>query len=606
MTVESYVTHECDVLVIGAGGAGMRAAIAAAEAGCSTIVITKSLLGKAHTVMAEGGIAAGLGNVDSKDGWEVHFADTMLGGQLVNNWRMVELYAHEVIDRVYELERWGGLFDRTDDGRIMQRAFGAHSFRRLAHVGDRTGLELIRTCQDRMVHTAGAECLMEYTLTRLLKNGDRVVGAMGYNRNDGKFVVIKAGATILASGGWGRMYRYTSNSWEGTGDGAAMAYEAGADLLDMEFVQFHPTGMIWPPGARGILVTEAVRGEGGLLYNNEHKRFMLEYDPVKQELSSRDVVARSIYKEVQAGRGSPHGGAFLDITHRGADYIKRKLPSMYEQFHALASVDITTAPMEVGPTIHYTMGGVRVDAETAATTVPGLYAAGESAGGLHGANRLGGNSLGDILVFGRRAGVAAAEFARSKGQMREVDEREVEAEQTNLFDPLDSRHGWTGRENPYHLHEALQAAMQDDAGIGRSEASLQRALANILELRERSGRMRVVGRRVLNPGWHTCRDVTFMLTVSEAIVRSALRRQESRGSQWRFDFLEQDAQQGQVNYVSRRDGASMAVEAVPLSPMPDNLVKLIPRSRFYDPAKLPRGYLQPDDLPRAAPKETFA
>jgi succinate dehydrogenase / fumarate reductase, flavoprotein subunit len=606
MTVESYVSHECDVLVIGAGGAGMRAAIAAAEAGCSTIVITKSLLGKAHTVMAEGGIAAGLGNVDSKDSWEVHFADTMLGGQLVNNWRMVELYAHEVIDRVYELERWGGLFDRTDDGRIMQRAFGAHSFRRLAHVGDRTGLELIRTCQDRMVHTAGAECLMEYTLTRLLKNGDRVVGAMGYNRNDGKFVVIKAGATILASGGWGRMYRYTSNSWEGTGDGAAMAYEAGADLLDMEFVQFHPTGMIWPPGARGILVTEAVRGEGGLLYNNEHKRFMLEYDPVKQELSSRDVVARSIYKEVQAGRGSPHGGAFLDITHRGADYIKRKLPSMYEQFHALASVDITTAPMEVGPTIHYTMGGVRVDAETAATTVPGLYAAGESAGGLHGANRLGGNSLGDILVFGRRAGVAAAEFARTKGQTREVDEREVEAEQTSLFDPLDSRHGWTGRENPYHLHEALQAAMQDDAGIGRSEASLQRALANILELRERSGRMRVVGRRVLNPGWHTCRDVTFMLTVSEAIVRSALRRQESRGSQWRFDFLEQDAQQGQVNYVSRRDGASMAVEAVPLSPMPDNLVKLIPRSRFYDPAKLPRGYLQPDDLPPAAPKETFA
>jgi succinate dehydrogenase / fumarate reductase, flavoprotein subunit len=606
MAVESYVTHECDVLVIGAGGAGLRAAIAAAEAGCSTIVITKSLLGKAHTVMAEGGIAAGLGNLDSKDGWEVHFADTMLGGQMVNNWRMVELYAHEVIDRVYELERWGGLFDRTDDGLIMQRAFGAHSFRRLAHVGDRTGLELIRTCQDRMVHTAGAECLMEYTLTRLLKNGDRVVGAMGYNRNDGRFVVIKAGATILASGGWGRMYRHTSNSWEGTGDGAAMAYEAGADLLDMEFVQFHPTGMIWPPGARGILVTEAVRGEGGLLYNNEHKRFMLEYDPVKQELSSRDVVARSIYKEVQAGRGSPHGGAFLDITHRGAEYIMRKLPSMYEQFHALASVDITKAPMEVGPTIHYTMGGIRVDAETAATTVPGLYAAGESAGGLHGANRLGGNSLGDILVFGRRAGVAAAEFARTKGQTREVDEREVEAEQTSLFDPLDSRHGWTGRENPYHLHEALQAAMQDDAGIGRSEPSLQRALANILELRERSARMRVVGRRVLNPGWHTCRDVTFMLTVSEAIVRSALRRQESRGSQWRFDFLEQDAQQGQVNYVSRRDGASMAVEAVPLPRMPDTLVKLIPRSRFYDPAKLPRGYLQPDDLPPAAPKETFA
>jgi succinate dehydrogenase / fumarate reductase flavoprotein subunit len=604
MSVESYVSHECDVLVIGAGGAGMRAAIAAADAGCSTIVITKSLLGKAHTVMAEGGIAAGLGNVDAADSWEVHFADTMLGGQLLNNWRMVELYAHEVIDRVYELERWGGLFDRTDDGRIMQRAFGAHSHRRLAHVGDRTGLELIRTCQDKMVHTAGTECFMEYTLTRLLKDGDRVVGAMGYNRNDGRFVVIRAGATILATGGWGRMYRYTSNSWEGTGDGAAMAYNAGAELLDMEFVQFHPTGMIWPPGARGILVTEAVRGEGGLLFNSEHQRFMLEYDPVKKELSSRDVVARSIYKEVKAGRGSPHGGAFLDITHRGADYIVRKLPSMYEQFHALASVDITKEPMEVGPTIHYTMGGIRVDAETAATTVPGLYAAGEAAGGLHGANRLGGNSLGDILVFGRRAGVAAAEFARTRGVQRTVDEREVEEEQTALFDPLDSSHGWTGRENPYHLHEALQAAMQDDAGIGRSEQSLQRALAAILELRERSARMRVVGHRILNPGWHTCRDVTFMLTVSEAIVRSALRRTESRGSQWRFDFFDQDVDQGKVNYVTRRVGDSMTVDAVPLAPMPENLVQKLAKSRFYDPAKLPKGYLDAAAMPADAALET--
>jgi succinate dehydrogenase / fumarate reductase flavoprotein subunit len=601
MTAESYTTHECDVLVIGAGGAGMRAAIAAADAGCSTIVVTKSLLGKAHTVMAEGGIAAGLGNVESQDGWEVHFADTMLGGQLLNNWRMVEIYAHEVIDRVYELERWGGLFDRTDDGLIMQRAFGAHSWKRLAHVGDRTGLELIRTCQDKMVHTAGATCLMEYTLTRLLKDGDRVVGATGYNRNDGKFVVIKAGATILASGGWGRMYRYTSNSWEGTGDGAAMAYDAGAELLDMEFVQFHPTGMIWPPGARGILVTEAVRGEGGLLYNSEHKRFMLEYDPVKKELSSRDVVARSIYKEAKAGRGSPHGGAFLDITHRGADYIKQKLPSMYEQFHALASVDITRQPMEVGPTIHYTMGGVRVYAETAATTVPGLFAAGEAAGGLHGANRLGGNSLGDILVFGRRAGIAAAEFARGAGASRKVDERQVEEEQRTLLAPLDGgANGSTPGENPYHLHEALQAAMQDDAGIGRSEESLNRALAAILELRERSARMRVRGDRVLNPGWHTCRDVTFMLTVSEAIVRGAIRRRESRGSQWRFDFLEQDPEQGKVNYVARLHGGAMKVEPVALPPMPDHLVQLLTRSRFYDPAKLPKGHLQPENMPAAA------
>ncbi len=599
MATESYITHECDVLVIGAGGAGMRAAVAAAEAGCSTMVVTKSLLGKAHTVMAEGGIAAGLGNVDGDDSWEAHFADTMLGGQLLNNWRMVEIYAHEVIDRVYELERWGGLFDRTDDGRIMQRAFGAHSWRRLAHVGDRTGLELIRTCQDKLVHTPGAEVFMEYTLTRLLKSGDRVVGAMGYRRNDGRFVVIRAGATVLASGGWGRMYRYTSNSWEGTGDGAAMAYEAGADLIDMEFVQFHPTGMVWPPGARGILVTEAVRGEGGLLYNSEHQRFMLEYDPVKKELSSRDVVARSIYKEVKAGRGSPHGGAFLDITHRGAAYILKKLPSMYEQFHALASVDITKGPMEVGPTIHYTMGGVRVDAETAATTVPGLYAAGEVAGGLHGANRLGGNSLGDILVFGRRAGVAAAEHARTAGAERTVDEREVAEEQDRLHDPLDSRHGWTDRENPYHLHEALQAAMQDDAGIGRSAELLQRALAAIQDLRERSARMRVVGHRELNPGWHTCRDVTFMLTISEAIVRSALRREESRGSQWRFDFLDQDSEQGKVNYVCRRAGDAMSIDAVSLPPMPEELVRLLPRSRFYDPAKLPRGHIKPENMPAA-------
>src|SRR5450759_724061 len=388
MANESYTTIECDVLVVGAGGAGMRAAIAAAEAGCRVTVVTKSLLGKAHTVMAEGGIAAGIGNLDPEDSWEVHFADTMLGGQLVNNWRMVELYAHEVIDRVLELERWGGIFDRTEDGLIMQRAFGAHSWRRLAHVGDRTGLELIRTCQDKMVHTQGVDVCMEYTLTTLLKSGDRVCGAFGYNRNTGGFVAFKAGAVVRAIGGWGRMFRFTSNSWDFSGDGAAMAYQAGADLLDMEFMQFHPTGMIWPPGARGILVTEAVRGEGGRLYNALGERFMETYDAKKMELSSRDVVARAIYQEVQAGRGSPHGGAFLDIASvRDAAYIKRKLPSMYEQFDALAGVDITREPMEVGPTIHYTMRGIRVAPDTAATTVAGLYAAGECAAGLHGANR---------------------------------------------------------------------------------------------------------------------------------------------------------------------------------------------------------------------------
>ena len=591
MTVEPYDLIDTDVLVVGAGGAGMRAAIAAADAGRTVAVITKSLLGKAHTVMAEGGIAAGMGHVDPNDAWEVHFADTMLGGQMLNNWHMVEIYAREVIDRVYELERWGGLFDRTEDGRIMQRAFGAHSWKRLAHIGDRTGLELIRTLQDHMVHIERVTVHMEYTLTALLRDGDRIAGAIGYNRSDGRFVVFRSGAVVLGSGGWGRMYRYTSNSWESTGDGAAMAYAAGADLQDMEFVQFHPTGMVWPPGARGILVTEAVRGEGGLLFNNEGTRFMLEYDPVKKELSSRDVVARSIYKEVKAGRGTPHGGAYLDVRHLGAERIKQKLPSMYEQFHALASVDITREPMEVGPTIHYTMGGVRVDAETGATTVPGLYAAGEVAAGLHGANRLGGNSLGDILVFGRRAGEAAAALAVAAARPR-VDESQVAAEQAALLRPLSpSQDGAGPGENPYKLHAELQAAMQDDAGIARSEDSLRRALSAILALRERAAHMRVSGGRTLNPGWHTCRDVTNMLTLSEAIVRSAIERPESRGSQWRLDHLEQDAELGTVNLVVRRDGDAMRVVPVALQPMPGSLVALLERSRFYDPAKLPRGYL---------------
>ena len=596
VTPEPYETIECDVLVVGAGGAGMRAAIAAAEAGCSVTVVTKSLLGKAHTVMAEGGIAAGIGNLDPQDSWEVHFADTMLGGQLVNNWRMVELYAHEVIDRVLELERWGGIFDRTDDGLIMQRAFGAHSWRRLAHVGDRTGLELIRTCQDKMVHTPGVDVCMEYTLTALLKSGDRVCGAFGYNRNTGAFVAFKAGAVVLATGGWGRMYRFTSNSWECAGDGAAMAYQAGADLLDMEFVQFHPTGMIWPPGARGILVTEAVRGEGGLLFNAEGARFMLDYDPVKKELSSRDVVARSIYKEVQAGRGTPHGGAYLDVRHLGAEYVKKKLPSMYEQFHALASIDITAQPMEVGPTIHYTMGGVRVEPETAATTVAGLYAAGEAAGGLHGANRLGGNSLGDILVFGRRAGDAAAEFAKTAGATRTIDDTQIAAEQADLLEPLSGDADGVKRgENPYKLHEDLQLAMQDDAGIGRSDESLRRALAAILTLRERSTHMRVTGGRALNPGWHTCREITNMLVLSESIVRGAIERRESRGSQWRFDHLDQEVDFGKINFVSRRQGDSMQTVSVPLDPLPERLVPLLQKSRFYDAAKLPKGFLTATD-----------
>ncbi len=581
--METPEIRSCDVLVIGAGGAGMRAAIAATEAGCSTIVVTKSLLGKAHTVMAEGGIAAALGNVDPDDDWKVHFADTMLGGQLLNNWRMVEIYAHEVIDRVRELENWGGLFDRTPSGGIMQRAFGAHSWKRLCHVGDRTGLELIRTCQDRLTATGKADVCMEYTLTKLVRSGDRVVGAIGYKRSDGGFVVIKAKAVVLATGGWGKMYRYTSNSWEGTGDGAAMAYEVGAELLDMEFIQFHPTGMIWPPGARGILVTEAVRGEGGYLYNSEGKRFMFEYDPKKLELSSRDVVARSIYKEVKAGRGTPHGGAYLDIRHRGAEYIKKKLPSMHEQFHALAAVDITKEPMEVAPTIHYTMGGIKVDAETAASTVPGLYAAGEVAGGLHGANRLGGNSLGDILVFGRRAGEAAADWAKSHEE-GSVSDAELDAEQKRVLQPLATPEKGEG-ENPYLLHEALQWAMQDDAGIARTEESLNRSLTAIQEIKERAKNMHVPGGRTMNPGWHTCRDVESMLTVSEAIVRSAIERRESRGSQWRLDYLEKDPEQAKVNYVTYKNGDSMSVKPVPHDPLPKEKEELLHHSRFFEEKK---------------------
>ena len=567
MTIEASY----DVLVLGAGGAGMRAAIAAAEQGCQVGVVCKSLLGKAHTVMAEGGIAAALGNLDGEDSWEVHFGDTMRGGALVNNWRMVELFAHEVIDRVIELEQWGGVFDRTPKGQISQRAFGAHSWRRLAHIGDRTGLELIRTCQDRLVHTEGVTVHMETTLTRLLKDGDRIAGGFGYDRATGEPVVIRAKAVVVATGGWGRMFLITSNSWEGTGDGAAMAYEAGAELKDMEFVQFHPTGMVWPPGARGILVTEAVRGEGGILLNRLGERFMARYDPVKKDLSSRDVVARSIFKEVQAGRGSPHGGAFLDITHLGPETIRRRLPSMYEQFQSLAGVDITREPMEVAPTIHYTMGGINVEAETAATTVTGLYAAGEVAAGLHGANRLGGNSLGDILVFGRRAGEAAAEYARSRDSLPGISQAEIEAEEKLLLRPLSGGKG----EDPFQLHRALQQAMQSGAAIARTDQSLRDTLEQILALQQRAKRITVPGGRAYNPGLSGARDLLFMLTISQAIVRSALERRESRGSQWRLDYPDRNPELETVNFITRQDGAgAMAVLPVPRPPMPDNLRKL--------------------------------
>ena len=591
----SYETFESDILVVGAGGAGLRAVVAAREAGCSVRVVCKSLLGKAHTVMAEGGVAAALGNMGEPDNWEVHFQDTMKGGAFLNNWRTVQIFTQEAPERVLELEQYGAVFDRTPQGLISQRPFGGHTYRRLNHVGDRTGLELIRTMQDKAV-SMGMDIHMETTLTRLLLDGDRVVGAFGYLRETGRFVVFKAKAVVFATGGWGRMYKVTSNSWESTGDGVMMAFDAGAELMDMEMVQFHPTGMVWPPGVRGLLITEGVRGEGGVLRNNKGERFMFkpEYTPERYkgqfadteeeghrwledkknnrrppELLPRDEVARAIYKEVLAGRGSEHGGVYLDVTHRGADYIKRKLPSMYEQFHALGDVDITRQPMEVYPTIHYTMGGIRADPETAAATIPGLYAAGESAAGLHGANRLGGNSLSDILVFGRRAGMAAAEYAKSVSQGR-IDEAQVQAEAARMMAPFESG----GDENPYTLTAELQEAMQADAMIARTAAGLTRCLDKILELQQRAQRICIQGNTMFNPGWHGSRDIHNMLTTSEIIVRCALAREESRGAQWRQDFPDFSPEWAKKNLIATRDGDAVKISTSPLPKMPPELAKL--------------------------------
>lgn len=568
---EDLETIEADVLVIGAGGAGLRAAVAASAGGAKTLLVCKSLLGKAHTVMAEGGVAAAVANVDPEDSWQVHFADTMKGGQLLNQWRMVEFFAKEAPERVIELEQWGAVFDRTPEGKINQRPFGAHTFRRLCHVGDRTGLEIIRTLQDRGVHQ-GIDVYMEVTLTRLLTHGGRVAGAFGYYRETGRFVLFRAKAVVLATGGWGRLYKVTSNSWESTGDGVGLALQAGAELIDMEMVQFHPTGMIWPPGVRGILVTEAVRGEGGVLTNSVGERFMTRYDPKKMELSSRDVVSRSIYKEVQAGRGTPHGGAWLDVTHRPADYIRRKLPSMYEQFLKLADIDITTSRMEVGPTIHYAMGGIRTEAATGASTVAGLYAAGEVAGGLHGANRLGGNSLSDLLVFGKRAGEAAAAYAKP-ASLAAVDASQIEAEKKLLLAPFEPKDG--GGENPFLLIEALQDIMQEGVGISRNEQALQNASVRIRGLRARANQMHVEGDRTYNPSWHTARDVRFMLDVAECIARCALERRESRGAQWRTDHPNPDPEWGKKNLVCKRVGDGLEVSTRPLDPMPPELSELV-------------------------------
>ena len=593
--MDSYETFESDVLIVGAGGAGLRATVAAREAGCSVNLVCKSLLGKAHTVMAEGGVAASLGNMGEPDNWKVHFMDTMKGGQFLNNPRTVEIFAKEAPERVLELEQYGAVFDRTPEGLISQRPFGGHTYRRLNHVGDRTGLELIRTMQDKAV-SYGMDVHMEVTLTRLLKDEGRVVGAFGYSRESGRFIVFRAKAVVLATGGWGRMFKVTSNSWESTGDGLMMAYEAGAELLDMEMVQFHPTGMVWPPGVRGLLITEGVRGEGGVLKNKNGERFMFNdaympdnykgqfaetdeegvrwLDDKKNnrrppELLPRDVVARAIYKEVLAGRGSEHGGVYLDVSHRGEAYVKRKLPSMYEQFHALGDVDITKQPMEVYPTIHYTMGGILADPETGATTVPGLYTAGESAAGLHGANRLGGNSLSDILVFGKRAGDAAAAYSQTVS-LGAVDRDQIAAESALMLSPFESG----GNENPYTLTQELQEAMQKGAMIARTEAGLTECLQTILDLQARAKNLCIQGSRLFNPGWHGARDIRFMLKTSEIIVRCALARRESRGAQWRLDFPDKDPEWGKQNLITVKDGDAVKITPRPLPPMPPHLAAL--------------------------------
>jgi succinate dehydrogenase / fumarate reductase flavoprotein subunit len=566
---EKYETHEHDVLIIGAGGAGLRAAIEALAQGARVGVVCKSLLGKAHTVMAEGGIAAAMANVDRTDDWRTHFRDTMSGGKFLNNWRMAQIHAQESPERVRELEQWGALFDRTADGDILQRAFGGHSFKRLCHVGDRTGLEMIRTLQDRGVHL-GIDVYMECAITRLLKDGERVAGAFGYWRENGRFVVFKAKSVVIATGGIGKAWRITSNSWEYTGDGMALAYDAGAELMDMEFVQFHPTGMVWPPGVQGILVTEAVRGEGGVLRNKDGERFMERYDPERVDLSTRDVVARAIYTEAKEGRGTEHGGAYLDISHKPAEYVKKKLPSMYHQFRELADVDITKGPMEVGPTCHYMMGGIRVDAETAQSNVPGLFAAGEAAAGLHGANRLGGNSLSDLLVFGRRAGLAAAEHAKQTGTSS-IDDTQVEEATREMLEPFERKNG----DSPYDVHRDLQETMQNYVGIFRSEEDLKQGFAEIQKLKDRADKVHVDGSRLFNPGWHLARDLKSLLTVSEAVALSALERKESRGAHSRIDFPQYDEQWSKLNNIISREGEAMRLSHAPIKEMPSELRQLV-------------------------------
>ena len=600
----NYETFTHDVLVIGSGGAGLRAAIEAASSGVSVAMISRSLLGKAHTVMAEGGVAAALANVDDRDSWKVHFADTMRGGQYLNNWRMAELHAKEAPDRVRELEAWGAVFDRTEDGKILQRNFGGHKYPRLAHVGDRTGLEMIRTLQDHAIHQ-NIEVYQEYTIVSLLKDGDKVVGAFGYDREKGLFKVFQAKAVIIATGGMGRIYKISSNSWDCTGGGISLAYHAGAELIDMEFVQFHPTGMVWPPSVRGLLITEGVRGEGGVLRNNLGKRFMFDDIPDNYkgqtstdeeegwrytqgdknakrppELLTRDHVARCIMREVKAGRGTPHGGVFLDIAwikekiSNAPEHIKKKLPSMYHQFKELAGVDITKEPMEVGPTTHYIMGGVRVDADTQMTSVAGLFAAGECAAGLHGANRLGGNSLSDLLVFGQRAGKYAANYAKET-QAVKVIETQVEELAKWALAPFEREDNAAG-ENPFQIQAGLQEKMQELVGIVRIESELEEAIDKIKVFSDQVKKTGCGGNRGYNPGWHTALELKHMVTVAEAITRAAKERRESRGGHFREDFPEKSEEYGKVNITIRKDEAgNMEVKKIPKAPVREDLQAII-------------------------------
>ncbi|MHB1867773.1 MAG: FAD-binding protein [Nitrososphaerales archaeon] len=569
----TYQTIECDVLIVGAGGAGMRAAIEAFDKGGKVMLVCKSLLGKAHTVMAEGGIAASLGNVDPDDNWKVHFSDTVVEGQSINNWKMAEIFAKEAPDRVLELERYGFIFDRTPDGKISQRPFGAHSYRRLCHVGDRTGLELIRTLEDQVLKR-NVPYIDEVEISTIFVSSSigAVSGAMGINIRTGELLLFKCKAIVLATGGCGRVYSVTSNSWESTGDGISLAYRAGAELMDMEMLQFHPTGMIYPSGVRGLLITEAVRGEGGILTNAKGERFMEKYDPKRMELSARDVVARSIYNEIVEGRGTPNGAVYLDVTQRGADYIKKKLPSMYSQFLEFAKIDITKQKMEVAPTLHYQMGGIRVDPETSQTSVTGLYAAGEAACGLHGANRLGGNSLSDILVFGRRAGLTACEYAKGVGETS-IPQEDIQKEIARLLAPFKVTNG----ENPFELKDRIAAAMWKYVGIVRNEEDLKKGLDEILRVKLDAKNVQAKGSRAFNQSWADSFALHNMILDCEAIIRSALARKESRGAHTRSDYPKKDDANWFVNIVVKQKDGQMSLETRPVPKMPPEYEALIRR-----------------------------